>query len=543
MTRGRSGLIGATLVFAALTALVTWPQALAPASRIANHHDAQFSIWRIGWIAHALLTSPGTLFDANIFHPARATLAYSDATLLEGIMGAPLFWAGVPPALVYNLLLFAGFVGSGLGMFVLARHLTGQTAPALIAGAVFVLLPYRIEHVMHLELQWAMFVPLTWWAMHRLVEEPGTGRGALAGVMLALQMLACVYYGVFLTMTLVVFVPVLLLCSPRTAWRPSIAALIVAAVVSAVMVAPLAWPYFTASRELGGRTTEEVTRYSATLASYLASPELSRIWGWTADRWGSPELRLFPGLVASVLALAGLSYAPRSRVLLYALTLIAAVELSFGLNGVVYRVLFTHLDAVQGFRATARFAVIASAALAVLAAFGSAKLLGRTTGRLQTGSAAALLLLLGSEGWHRPVALTDAEPVTPPPVYQVLAKAAPGTILELPLPDPEALPGHEPQYQIWSLWHWRPLVNGYSGYYPRDYLMTLLRMNVFPGEGTIDRLRAHDVRYIIVHRAFYDEERYTRLMLRMATRPDLKPWGSYRDTVGTADIFELIAVD
>lgn len=544
MNRRLAGLVIATVVFATLTALITWPQALVPASQIANHHDAQFSIWRLGWIAHALATAPSKVFDANIFYPATSTLAYSDATMLEGLIGAPFFWAGVPPTLVYNLLLFAGFVGSGLGMFVLARHLTGRAAPALVAGAVFVLLPYRIEHFMHLELQWAMFVPLTFWALHRAVESTSWRWGALAGLFLWLQVLACVYYGVFLVMTLAVFVPVLFVTTPRTSWERTLPSLAIAGLVSLVVVAPFAWPYLGAARELGGRATEEVTRYSATLNSYLSSPQPSLLWGWTADRWGGPELRLFPGLVALALGAIGLSGTPRRTVVLYLLTLAVAVELSFGLNGTLYRLLFTHVDAVQGFRATARFAVIASAALAVLAAFGTARLARLVPSRPAPHVVtAALLGLMAAEAWHRPMRLTPGEPVTPPPVYQVLRGAAPGTVLELPLPAADRLPGNDPQYQIWSMWHWRPLVNGYSGYYPRDYLLTLLRMSVFPEEGTIDRLRAHDVRYIVVHRAFYDQESYTRLMLRMATRPELKPWGAYRDTVGTADIFELITVD
>jgi len=32
-------------------------------------------------------------------------------------------------------------------------------------------------------------------------------------------------------------------------------------------------------------------------------------------------------------------------------------------------------------------------------------------------------------------------------------------------------------------------------------------------------------------------------MLRMAVRPELNPWGTYKDSVGTADIFELLPVD
>ena len=189
------GLAGPMLLVCGLSVFVTWPQALLLNAQVAAHHDAFFSIWRLGWIAHALRTTPLHIFDANIFHPAKGTLAFSDATMLEGLLGAPLFWVGLSPVLIYNLLLLAGFVGSGLGMFVLARHLTRATGPSLAAAAIFTMLPYRIEHVMHLELQWAMFIPLTFWAMHRAVEGSSWRWGIMAGLFLWLQILACVYYG------------------------------------------------------------------------------------------------------------------------------------------------------------------------------------------------------------------------------------------------------------------------------------------------------------------------------------------------------------
>src|SRR5258707_8373415 len=111
-------------------------------------------------------------------------------------------------------------------MFVLARHLTGATGPALIAAAVFTLAPYRIEHVMHLELQWAMFVPFTFWALHRAIDDRSYRFGLLAGLGFWLQLLSCVYYGVFLAILLVAFWPPLPLISIRPAFRglPGLAA-------------------------------------------------------------------------------------------------------------------------------------------------------------------------------------------------------------------------------------------------------------------------------------------------------------------------------
>ena len=521
--------------------MVTWPQARFLSSQVIAHHDPFFSIWRLAWVAHALRTAPLQIFDANIFHPTKDALAFSDATMLEGLLGAPLLWAGAPPVLVYNLLLLVGFIGSGLAMFVLARHLTGSALSSLVAAAVFTMLPYRIEHVMHLELQWTMFVPLTCWALHCTVESGSWRWGALAGVCFWLQMISCVYYGVFLAITLVVFVPALLLAVHRNRVVAALPGCAVGLILASVLTLPFALPYRAAAQDVGGRAMEDIARYSATPLNYFSTTSFSWIWGWTSDRWGGSELRLFPGATALILAAFAFLRRPRSLVIVYAATTAFAVELSFGLNGPGYRTLIEHVSALQGFRSLSRFAALASCSLAVLVAFGTQVLLGiRATRVKQAYVVAALTVLMLADYGNRPLNLTPGDPVEPPDVYKVLRRAEAGAVLELPMPRLDRLPGWEPYYEGWSLWHWKPLVNGYSGYYPRDYLDTVLRMQVFPEEGTIDRLRAHDVRYVIVHRAFYDHESYTRLMLSMAARPEFKPWGAYKDPVGTADIFELI---
>jgi hypothetical protein len=540
---GRHGpVLGATALVVALTALVTWPQALHLSSRLAPHADAQFSIWRLGWIAHALATAPTRLFDANIFFPATGTLAYSDATLLQGLLGAPLLWSGAPPTLVYNLLLLAGFAGSGLAMFVLARHLTGGVGPALVAAAVYTVLPYRIEHFMHLELQWTVFVPLVFWSLHKAVESASVRYGIVAGVCIALQVASCIYYGVFLALLLAFFAPALVLLTARdrvASVTPSIA---VAAAVAALLVAPLVVPYLSAARDIGVRPPFEIAKYSASPINYLATPAASRLWGWTADRWGAAELRLFPGLIAVLLACGSLWRRPLRPVVLYGLTTLVAVACSFGVNNRAYALLLDYVHPLQSFRSMSRFAALAECGLAVLAAFGAQALAEQFAVRSQRRAftVALVLGLIAAEASNRPVALDAASGTAPADVYRVLRSAPYGVVLELPTPRHDALPGWDPAYQAWSLWHYKPLVNGYSGYYPRDYLDTIIRMEVFPSDESMARLRAHQVRYILVHRAFYSAERLENLMRRIAGRPDLKPWGAYKDPVGLADLYEVV---
>lgn len=273
----REGFLAAAAIVG-FTIVVTWPQCLHMWTRVASHDDPLFSIWRLSWVAHALASDPRHLFDANIFYPAKRALAFSDAMILEGSLAAPLLWATVSPVAVYNFLLLGGIAASGLAMFVLARHLLGATLPALVSAAVFTMAPYRIEHFMHLELQWTMWVPLALWAYYRAAREGSWRLGLLGGLFMWLQVLASVYYGVFLAMSLAVFVPMSLAMQPRRV-RPALAGIAGGIVLAAILTLPYAVPYLKNAAALGPRAVDEVARYSARPYDYLASPPQNWVWG------------------------------------------------------------------------------------------------------------------------------------------------------------------------------------------------------------------------------------------------------------------------
>jgi hypothetical protein len=126
-------------------------------------------------------------------------------------------------------------------------------------------------------------------------------------------------------------------------------------------------------------------------------------------------------------------------------------------------------------------------------------------------------------------------------VYRQIRKTGPGVLLELPAPDADALPGNDPEYEYWSVSHWHPLVNGYSGYYPRNYSYSLDRIHRFPDQDAIDLLRMLDVRYILVHAAFLPPSSLGPLLARIGNRTDVQPFGRYTDGRGDVYLFELLA--
>ena len=95
--------------------VMTWP--LAPGldrlGRTANSGDARVSVWNVAWVAHALLADPADLFDANIFHPHRNTLAFSEANLVAGVIALPAWWLTRNPDTAHNVVVAVLVCGVG----------------------------------------------------------------------------------------------------------------------------------------------------------------------------------------------------------------------------------------------------------------------------------------------------------------------------------------------------------------------------------------------------------------------------------------------
>ena len=530
----RHPISSALALLVALTVLLTWPQALHLGTKVAVHDDPLFSIWRLAWVEHALSSDPRTLFDANIFHPHLRTLAYSDAMLLEALLAAPWLWADVNPVLVYNVLLLAGIVSSGLGMFVLARHLTSDLDAALVSAVVFTLVPYRIEHFMHLELQWTVWMPLALWATHRAFEDGSVRFGLLTGLLLWLQVISCVYYGAYLGVIVAALAILLMLSEPRLA-RGAIVPLGLGAIVAAVLTLPYAMPYIENTRLLGPRNPDEVANFSAQLDSFFLTPQQNWLWGWTAFKFGGNELHLFPGVAAIGFAILALARRPRRHVWIYLALGALTATLSLGSNGTLYRWLHEYVWVFRGFRAPARFAILACCALAVLAGFGFQALQRLAAVRpVRRALLATVLVAIGVECGSAPMILANV-PKGVPDVYKFLQTVDQAVIVEFPMVDYDLTP----LFMYGSTFHWHRLVNGYSGYEPPDYRETRERMRDFPDDASIARLNELGVRYVLVHQAYYKAEEFADVMHRILRRPELVPTGHYRDWIADTQIFEL----
>jgi hypothetical protein len=527
----------AMALFALLTAVMTWPQVLRLATDAWDHEDVFFNMWRIGWMGHVLPRSPAHVLDGNIFYPEPRTLTLSDAVLVESICAAPLLWMGVPIVLVHNIVLLAGIILSAVGVWFLVSSLTGSATAGVTAGIVFAFVPYRFDHYMHLELQWTVWIPWTFWALHRVFETGAARHGVLLGLFITLQFMSSVYYGLFLV-TLLPVCAVLLLCGTRVGDAISrLRALALAAGTAVVLTALYLLPYATTRHDLGPRPEEQIAIFSARPSSYRATTETNYLYGERTVRLGRGERRLFPGVLPVLLAVVGLLlYSAPKEAIMYLVTLAIAFDMSFGLKGYTFSFLYQHVPAFDGLRAPARVAIFVIFCLSVLAAYGQSALEKAFPPRLRRALVVAIPAVLLFEYWVAPLPLT-AYSSAPPPLYVWLAKQPTGVVAEFPMPQPNRLPGNEPRFEFMSTFHWMPLINGYSGYYPGSYINRLERLSNMPDPAALESLVGEGVRYVIVHTRLYRPGGANEVLTALAGHSRFRELGRFDDGLGDAVVF------
>jgi len=540
LTRSHPRLRGllVTGFFALLACVNSYPLVRTPDSAIGHHGDAFFSVWRLAWVAHQVRVDPGHLFDANIFFPEPTTLAYSDAMLLPALVVAPFNWLGVSPLAIYNLTLLAAFVLSALGAYALVRHLTGSTAAGLLGGVIFAFSPHRLEHFDHLELQFAFWIPLAVLAWHRAVERDESAGYLKVAALTAGQILSSIYHGIFLVTWLAFITAVWFARAPRRALRAGALCLLPPLVVLAIYSVP----YLDSRDAVGERPRSEVEEYSARPADFLSAPANNWLYGWT-DAWGANERHLFPGLVAVVLVAVGLWRTADPRLRVHGLGLVLAVVLALGFNAGLYTLLYDWVLPYRGLRVPARAGILILLGTAVLAGAGLARLLDRVRSRRFTGALAALV-----------IALSSLECLASPPLIEVdrrtsewyawLRTVPDAVVFEWPVTVPWRLHiMRDVHYMFRSTQHWRPLLNGYSGYYPKSYLELLYEMRSFPYTPALTYLQRRGATVLVVHEHPGSRPTYDEAIARLHRDPNIRVIAQSHDAGSRVTFFQLLAND
>lgn len=522
--------LGLVALFLALTVAMTWPLVTNMTTALPHPEDPAIVTWILDWDFHALLRAPLQVFDANIFHPHRDTLAFSENLLGIAVPLLPAHLAGASPVTVYNIATLLGFALTGYGAFVLARLVTASAGAALCSGIWFAFFSFRFTHLTHLQHLWAMWLPLLLAASMWFAQKPTRGRAALFGVAFLMNGLTNLHWFAFGSVAIALSVLVMGR-RDRRYWLGAFGAMGVAS----LLLVPVLLPYQRVRSQFGFRgDATETLQFSATVKDWLVAPVQSRWYArYLFDPEVNPERWLFPGGLVLVLACVGAitglmgrrsalpvqpagtpafrgdvrsderrsasgsmpaagglqARPPMARATSVALlwALLGFVG-SLGLNTFFGRLLFEYVPLFKGIRVPARWAFIAYTGLALLAAIGIA----RISRRAWVHALIAALFVI--ECWVAPIRWFLVTP--DPPVYRHLqSERGSGAVLELPL-------AQEHQYEVMlrATAHHRPLVNGVSGFEPPEFaeLRAMSEASAIPSQ-FLERLERIGVTTIVVH--------------------------------------------
>ena len=505
--------------------------------------------WALGWNFHILPEAPLSLFDANIFSPRPDTLAYSEHLFGIAAVVWPFYVATENLVLAYNVAVFASFALSGLGMYLLVRELTDNGWAALAAGTVFLAAPYRFLHLFHVQLLTLQWFPFVFWCLARYLKNGE--RRSLAGVVLfsLLQVLSCNYYAVYLAFAGVVFGVVLLALGRSLLNGRRIVELAFGALTVFIVALPFLLPY-QRNRDRGFyRRYEDVVQFSAAPSDYLRPSAYNKA---PHLKLFPPQLRsekaLYPGFMAMVLAALGIYWGrgrePRRRVFWIFCTVLTALAVVLSLGPetasgapMPYRFFYRHLPGFAGMRVPARISVLALIGGSVLVGYGvSGVLLLVRRRRAWVGAGVVVLMLFDYQTYSLARAMPEAPAI--PAIYEELGKtASEGAILTLPIHEGEEII-EESLYMYYSTVHWKPLVNGFSGWWPNDYWELVGRLRHFPTSRILRYLLERaPVRNVIIHYDRIPQPRRRHLEAEMFRYREKMP---VRIRIGNDVVYEIV---
>jgi hypothetical protein len=615
------------LLFLALTLLMTYPLLLNLDRAVRDPGDPLLNSWILAWDVKKIASLDWKgFFDTNIYFPNKRTLAYSEFLFSQSLFAFPVLMISGNPILAYNIVFLLAFITSGFGMYLLASSLTRNTAAGIIAGIIYAFSPFMFAHLSHIQVLSAGGIPLTFLYLHRFFDTSSSRDFLLFALFYILQVLANGYYALYLTFFAGLFIVYHALSRKKYADPRFWLKLGGFVLLVAVTAGPFFYQYIRVRAEMG--FFREIG-FSTKLVNFLSTPRFNRIYGRITQFAWAAERELFPGVVAVLLALAGLFFGIRIRkekrdlgrkplltiktllncllllwliiiviviifegfqfsiaghlvvrvhhlrnplltfifllvlrlvlgkpkkkrettiairgerpLFIYAGMLILAFLFTLGPGG-PYDLLYKYVPGFDGLRVPSRFHIFVMLSLAVLAAFGSAAIWRRLKGWRRPFFAGLVSLLLLAEYFSAPIPLTKVlvkEEI--PEVYRWLGsqKDEDFALLELPLPHPERSDrGKDCLRLYYSAYHWKNLVNGYSGYSPPLYDELIRRWPKNRLAQNIEDLKALGIRYLLVHWTESDKENLQRLVRELhGFEQDLRFVGQFEN----AHVFEFIS--
>jgi hypothetical protein len=545
------------LLYGAAVVWLTWPLGAQlgthlPHTTMACAFDLPQTAWVLAHETRALTEAPATFANAPIYHPTPGALFYADAAFGALPFFLPPFLVSGNPTLAVNLALLVPVASTALMLHLVVRlwsgsHLAGVIAAWTLLTTRWALWDFGPTAPQYVALLWFPFI------IFLATRAPSRARDVALAALIVLQSMSSPLY-----VSVAILLPLGLIALARLARRGRRAdglRLLGAMVLALLALAPVLVPY---------------------AAMRAANPDLAHqsYWRWwpatTSLPWGplaAPQSPTAVPLMAIALAVAGaislaLPWRDRpapveGRLLGHAaLWAVAGIVMSLGplatWNGAHVRIPHTVLaewfPLYGALRQTARLGIGGLMGLSLAAGLGFAACAARLPSRRRGSAALATLgaLLVGAAmyrdyrgaGIFGRSPLPSTYPTWSPPAVNALVdtlRAGAGPVLELPIrlgphgPDP----AFEARAMYRAIYHRRPLLNGYGGYWPRDFIARMQLAMQLPDPNALATLRRETGLATIVVNVpdLYPKQQAAWRTTLEGGSPGLRPLGTYDDVV------------
>jgi len=527
---------------------ITWPLASVLSTHLAatalgGQSDQQHAIWALAWESHALTTAPSTFLDANIYYPAKHALLYAAASYGSLPYFAPVFLTTGNPTLAMNVVFLFGVVLAAAALHLVVVRWTGSYLAGAIAGATFVCTRWVLWEWLPAAPQYATLVYFPFIVGLAAREQSDTRGMLVLAVLVALQSSTDLVY-----VAPAVFGPLGVLAAARLV-RPTTrregARLFGALVVALVLLAPA---------------------YTGLMWVKWENPDLARQSMWRPLTAVGPISKALFGrlvavavpIVAFVLVAAGAASracrprdadARRARAWACALTFaVVGTCLALPYNATWWgheltNPLYHFIPALRVIRVPARLGSGGLVGLCLLAGLGFFELTRRLREWLPSRSAAAASIVLAllvcwnlyvdlqqrpwspADQWELPAAFPVRPSPAPDSPIIAAIRGRDGPLLEVPV---DKFGGADPTAHALamyrSIFHWRPLLNGYASYWPHGFLERMRIVQRLPEPDAIEALwRETGLALVVVHTASMRERARAWLPLAMGQNAWLRP--------------------
>ena len=527
------------ILFFAVAAIFTWPLLLHLSSRLPLGSESSatvplFNLWTLNWNAERAAHLWAGYWDAPIFYPQPHAFGLSDPMPLTGILFALARLCSLGNSfLAYNLCLLAILVLNGVGACRLSMAICGARGPSLLVGLLAVGLPWTANELGVVQLIVLFPVLCAFEAVVRFFAHPSYRLGVAVGLWSAASYLTSTYFGVYLSLFVVIAAAMLvrkhqltLTQMKRLGAGAGIYILLLISVVPGQLESTVGFQRNEQSIAVGSAAPGHFLQLRSRSAGAVLKPWLGPTE--SRDRLSPPQ-RLYPGTALSLLALLGLVVALRTRAYrrvgaCFGVLTALAFWLSMGPRASVFG--FSPYETLQllhpGFsqmRSSFRLAAFMQIGMLALAGPGLLRL-WQWRGRLGRSLGIGLVIVGLAEVLPPAQRLgPDYDSIYQRPWLHTMRALPRGPVAYLP-PSPDGRAVHcEPVTvaMLQALVYEKPLLNGYSGYFPdshREYRTRLRR----PNAADIEYLRGRGTRYILL-----DLERAPSALTRLlAGRDDLR---------------------